>query len=427
MSRYSTSLWTRRRMLGATALGLAAPVIAPRASWAQGETIRIGWVSPTTGPIAAFGSSDDFVFSQLDALFAKGLDIDGKTYGIEIIRKDSQSNPNRAADVASELILQDEVHLMLSSSTADTVLPVSDQCELNEVPSISTDTPWDAFFFGRGGDPAKGFNWTYHFFWGGQQIIQSYGSLWDQISTNKKVGLLLSNDSDGVAMSNPDIGFAAQIKALGYEVVDGGLFDPLSDDFSAQIGAMKDAGVDILTGIFLPPDWTTFWVQAAQQGFKPKAATIAKALLFPASAESLGDLALGLSTEIWWSPGHPYVSSLTGTGAAQMAADFTAATKKQWVQPMGYKHALLEVAMDVLKRSGNPTDPGAVMAAVKATNLKTMVGPVSWAKGPVPNAAPTPVVGGQWVKGKDSPYDLAICENRYAPEINVQKAFEALS
>ena len=427
MSRYSNSLWSRRRVLGTGAAALAAPVIAPRRAWAQGNEIRVGWVSPTTGPIAAFGAADDFVLGQLEAKLAKGVEINGTVRPIRLIRRDSQSNPNRAAEVASQLILDEEVHLMLCSSTADTVLPVTDQCELNEVPSVSTDTPWDAFFFARGGDPAKGFDWTYHFFWGAGQVVDCYASLWNQLDTNKRVGLLLSNDSDGVAMSHPEIGMAAMVRKAGFEVVDGGLFQPLSDDYSAQIARMRDAGVDIMTGVFLPPDWTTFWVQSAQQGFKPKAASIAKALLFPTAVEALGPLGEGLSTEVWWSPDHPYPSSLTGESSADLAAAYTRATGRQWIQPMGYKHALVETALDILGRCADPTDSGAMMEAIRGTDLTTLVGRVNWQNGPVPNACPTPVVGGQWTKGEAAPFDLKIAENAQAPEIAVQRPFRALN
>ena len=427
MSRYSKSLWTRRRVLGASAAALAAPAIMPRRAWAAGNEIRIGWISPTTGPIAGFGSADDYVLGQLEPVLAEGLDIDGTHYDLRLIPKDNQSNPNRSAEVASQLILDDEVHLMLSSSSADTVLPVTDQCELNEVPSVSGDTPWDAFFFGRGGDPATGFDWTYHFFWGGQQVVDSYVSLWDQLDTNRKVGLMMSNDSDGVAMSNPDVGFAAQLRSHGVEVIDLGLFEPLSDDFSAQIGQLKDAGVDIITGIFLPPDWTTFWVQSLQLGFQPKAATIAKALLFPSSVEAIGPSAQGLSTEIWWSPGHPFTSTINGLSSAEFAGKFTEETGRQWVQPMGFKHALIEVALDVLRRSGDPTDPGALIESIKTTDINTIVGPINFQTGPVPNVSPTPVVGGQWEKGSQFPFDLVINENQYAPEVPVQRPFEALT
>jgi hypothetical protein len=55
MTRYSRSLWSRRRVLGAGAAALAAPAILPRRAWGQGNEIRLGWVSPNTGPVAAFG------------------------------------------------------------------------------------------------------------------------------------------------------------------------------------------------------------------------------------------------------------------------------------------------------------------------------------------------------------------------------------
>ena len=427
MTRYSKSLWTRRRMLGASAAALAAPAITPRRAWAQGNEIRLGWVSPTTGPIAAFGSADDYILAGVEAAIGDGIDINGTTHPVRIIRKDSQSNPNRAAEVASELILDDEVHLMLSSSTADTVLPVTDQCELNEVPSLSTDTPWDAFFFARGGNPAVGFDWTYHFFWGGQQIVDCYVSLWDQLSTNRRVGVLMSNDSDGVALSDPQTGFAAMIERAGYEVVNGGLFQPLSDDYTAQIAQMRDANVDIISGVFLPPDWTTFWLQSAQQNFRPKAATIAKALLFSNAVDALGDQGVGMSTEVWWSPQHPYPSTLTQQSSRQIADGYTAQTGNPWVQPMGYKHALAEVAVDILRRCADPFDPGAMAEAIAQTQMTSLVGRIGFTDGPVPNVCSTPVVGGQWMRNAAGQFDLNIAENKQAPEIPVGGPFLALS
>jgi branched-chain amino acid transport system substrate-binding protein len=427
MTRYSRSLWTRRRMLGASAAAFAAPAILPRRAWAQGNEIRLGWISPTTGPVAAFGSADDYILAAIETAIGPGIEINGTTHPVRIIRKDTQSNPNRAAEVASDLILRDEVHLMLSSSTADTVLPATDQCELNEVPSLSTDTPWDAFFFGRGGNPAVGFDWTYHFFWGGQQIIDCYASLWDQLDTNRRVGVLMSNDSDGVALSHPENGFAAMIARAGFEVVNGGLFPPLADDYTAQIARMRDAGVDIISGVFLPPDWTTFWTQSAQQGFRPKAATIAKALLFHNAIEALGPLGHGLSTEVWWAPQHPFLSSVTGQTSRQISDGYVAQAGRPWVQPMGYKHALAEVAVDVLRRCADPFDPGAMVEAIQATRMQSLVGNIAFSGAPVPNVCSTPVVGGQWVRRADGGVDLSIAENLQAPEIPVDAPFFALN
>ncbi|MBL1240459.1 MAG: ABC transporter substrate-binding protein [OCS116 cluster bacterium] len=404
-------------------MGLAAPSLITSKAFANGRELKIGFVSPKTGPVAAFGASDDYVLAGVRKAIGEGIMINGELYPIRIIEKDSQSNPNRAAEVASQLILEDEVDLMLASSTADTTNPVADQCELNEIPCISTDTPWDGHFFGRGGDPAKGFDWTYHFFWGASQVVDSYTSLWDQLDTNKKVGVLWSNDSDGVPLSNQITGLPPLFEKAGYEVIDAGFHQPLSDDFSAQISQLKAANVDIVSGVFLPPDFITFWLQAAQMNFKPKAVTVAKALLFPSSVEALGDLGHGVSSEVWWSPNHPYSSGLTGESSADLANGYMNQSGKQWIQPTGYKHALLEVAIDVLKRCSDPLDPNAIISSIRATDYNSIVGPINWSNGPVKNASATPLVGGQWVKGKDHPFDLNICENKGAPEIQVQSKF----
>lgn len=427
MTQLTRTQLTRRTLLRTGAAALAAPAILPSRAFAAADTIKIGFVSPQTGPIAAFGASDAYVLDGVKKAIGDGIKVGDTVYPVEIIVKDSQSNPNYAAEVANKLILDDQVDLMLASSTADTTNPVADQCELNEVPCISTDTPWDGHFFGRGGDPKVGFTWTYHFFWGASQIVDSYTSLWDQLDTNKKVGVLWSNDSDGVPLSNKDHGLPPLFIAKGYELVDAGFHQPLADDFSAQIAQLKAAGVEIVTGVFLPPDFTTFWTQCAQQGFRPKAVTVAKALLFPSAVESLGKNGDGVSSEVWWSPNHPFKSGLTGQSSKELAEGYEKASGQQWIQPTGYKHALLEVALDVLKRSGNPKDKAAVLDAITKTDYMSIVGPVNWANGPVKNACQTPLVGGQWTARGDGHFDLVVCENKSALEIPVQAAFKALT
>ena len=70
----------------------------------------------------------------------------------------------------------------------------------------------------------------------------------------------------------------------------------MNNDFTSQIAAFKAAGAEIVTGNMIPPDFATFWSQAAQQGFKPKIVTIGKALLFPSVINSLGARGNGLTT-----------------------------------------------------------------------------------------------------------------------------------
>src|SRR5205814_1458500 len=156
--------------------------------------------------------------------------------------------------------------------------------------------------------------------------------------------------------------------------------------------------------------------QAAQQGFKPKIVTIGKALLFPSVVDSIGPRADGLSSEIWWTPNHPFKSSLTGQSAKELTDAYIKATGRPWTQPIGFKHALFEVVADVVKRTADLGDKKAIMAAIKSTDLKTIVGQVKWTGQPVKNVTKTPLVAGQWQKKGDR-FDLVITTNKTATEI----------
>jgi branched-chain amino acid transport system substrate-binding protein len=392
-----------------------------------GETIKIGYVTPRTGALAPFGEADEFVLGQIRKAFANGIDTPKGKLKVQIVVKDSQSTANRAGTVASDLILKDKVDLVLVSSTPDTTNPVSDQCELNGVPCISAVAPWQSWFFGRKGDPEKPFQWTYHFFWGVEDLNAVYLDMWGQVDTNKKVGALWPNDADGNALSNKETGQPPAITKEGYTITDPGRYANGTTDFSAQINRFRSAGDEVLVGCPIPPDFTTFYKQAAQQGFRPAVASIAKAILFPSAVDALGEIGEGLSTEVWWSPSHPFKSSITGASSQEVADAFIASTNKQWTQPIGFAHALFEVARDVFGRATDAKDKQAVADAIKATEVDTIVGPISWKNGPVPNVAKTPLTGGQWVKGEKFPYDLVLVSNSTAEDIPTAAELKPIS
>lgn len=359
-------------------------------------SVKVGFVSPRTGPLAPFAEADDFIISSLQQRFAAGVGRGETKLPIELVRKDSQSDSNRASEVTAELIGTDAVDLVIASSTADTVNPVSDQCEVNGVPCLTTNAPWEAYYFGRNGTPQKGFDWTWHFFWGLDGLTQVYTDLWALTPTNRVVGALWPNDAEGAAFSNPQSGFPPRLTAGGFTLVDRGRFPPATADYSAQISAFKAASVEIVTGVLPPPAFATFWSQAAQQQFRPKIVTMAKALLFPTAVAALGPRAEGLSTEVWWSPRHPFKSGLTGQSSAELAAAYQQATGKGWTQPIGFQHALFEVAIDALNRCADFGSAEAIRDAIRQTQYNSIVGPVAWTGQPVANVCRTPLAGGQW-------------------------------
>jgi branched-chain amino acid transport system substrate-binding protein len=296
---------------------------------------------------------------------------------------------------------------MVVMHTPDTVNPVDAMCERYSMPCISLDAPVDAWLTGG---PYK---WSFHAFWTVDALTNLFVDIWEEASgkTNKIVGALWPNDPDGTTFEKF---FTKILPDRGYKVIDPGRFPYFNKDFSSFVNLFKKENVEIVTGCPIAPDWGTAWRQIHQQGFNPKIATIAKACLFPADVNALGgNLANGITTEVWWTPYHPFKSSLTGESSKDLCDAWTKETKKAWTQPIGFKYAGFEIAADALKRA-QTLDKKKLRDAIAATDMDTIVGPIKYNE---KHFSETPLVGGQWVKGKKYPWELEIISNRRYPKI----------
>lgn len=428
----TTTSASETTITGATSTSEGESTTSVSTSAEAGRKIKCGFVAPLTGAIAQFGLPDQFCHAMWTDAVKDGLVCgDGLKHPIEIIMKDSQSDSNRAAQVAGDLITNDAVDIIMSASTNDTVTPVAAQAETLGCPMMSNDAPWQAFYYSRN-PPEEGFHWTYHMFWGLEDVIATFMDLWSQVPTNKIVTGFWPNDADGNSWRDPEMGFPAVIPSEGYKLIWDGGFNSGTEDYSAPIAQAKKEGAEIMTGVPLPPDWTNIWKQCSQQGYQPKIATIGKACLFPQAMEALGELGYGISTEVWWTPRHPFKSSLTGETCQQVADNFTTRTGLQWTQPLLH-YGVFEVVVDALKRCKDVDDKEQVVAAIASTKMETLAGPVDFTSPvdinslhPVKNVYRTPLVGGQWVKGEKWPYDLKICSNKQGPMINVDGKLEPI-
>lgn len=417
---------TRREMLKGTGLvlgGLAMPgfleACLTSTPTTQSGSIKIGFVSPITGPAAGFGEPDSYAIGLARNAFKNGLTVGGTNYSVEIVSRDGQSTPSVGASVAQDLIQNQKVDLMLATSTPETVNPVSDACEAAGVPCISTVVPWEAWYLGRGakvGQPSP-FKYTFHFCFGVEQFFNAYTHLWPQVTTNKKVGVLWPNDADGNAIRGA---LGPLLKQAGYTIVDPGAYEDGTNDYTAQIQKFISEDCQIFNTFPIPPDFATFWRQAAQQGYTKhvKIGQIAKTGLFPSQVSSLGSIGNGLASGVYWAPTWPYKSSLTGISSKDLASGYETSSGKQWNQQLGPSLALFDVAQAVLKASGNPKDKAKVADAMKTLAVDTPIGHLDWSKpatlagAAVPNVVAAPIIGGQWKQNVSKwPVDFVICEN----------------
>ena len=414
---------TRRHFLAAGAATGLALSLGTRAAFAQDAPLKVGFISPRTGPLGGFGQTDGYVLDLARKALEAGIEIGGKKYAVEILDRDTQSDPSRAGQLAKDLINNDGVDLMLAVSTPETINPVSDACEAAGVPCLSTVMPWQAWYFGRGAKPGEPspFKWTYHFGFGVETFHQTYLSQWGKIETNKKVAVMYPNDADGNAIR---ANLAPLLAADGYTIVDPGAYETGTTDFSSQIAMFKAEGCEIFNSFPIPPDFAAFWRQAAQQGLHRqfKIVQVAKTGLFPSDIEALGDLGKNIASAAYWHKAFPYKSSLTGVGGQELADGYEAAAGKQWTQQLGASLSLLDAGFEALKAAADAKDKAAVAKAISTLNVTTIAGKVDFTSGPVPNVASGPIIGTQWVPSAGGKYkfDYVVTENATDPNVPVE-------
>jgi branched-chain amino acid transport system substrate-binding protein len=414
---------------GAAGLVGGMPALWKRANAAEG--LKVGFISPRTGPLAGFGEGDPYVLELVRKSLAKGISLGGTSYAVEILDRDTQSDPARAGQLAKELINSNAIDFMLTTSTPETVNPVSDACEAAGVPCLSTVMPWEAWYFGRGAKPGQPspFKWTYHFSFGVKNFFDCYVSQWHELPTNKKVGVLYPNDADGNAIREHLI---PDLQKAGFTVIDPGPYEDGTSDYSAQIAKYKSENCQIFNTFPIPPDFATFWRQAAQQGYAKTVtiAQIAKTGLFPSNVEALGSLGDKLATACYWHRDFPYKSSLTGVSSRELADGYERETGKQWNQQLGASLSLFDAGFQALKNSGAPKTKAAVAKALASLNTITIVGKVDFTSGPFPNVSPASIIGSQWVKSKPGskfPFEMVITEHANDPKVPVTAKLLAYS
>ncbi len=413
----------------ATTTTAAAETTTTSAGVETGRPIKVGFVDPITGPLAAFGVAGSYCVDKWKADTADGVVLgDGKNHMFEIQVVDSQSDTNRASQVTADLINNAKVDLVMAAATGDTVAPVADMCEGSDMPCLSIDVPMEVFVFQRGGAPDKPFKWTYNLFWGLTEQQQVEWDMFSQVETNKKIAAIWPNSGPGNAYRQA-YGQSTEWPAKGYTFVDGGAYVQPSEDFTAQISEFKKQGCEIAQGVMIDPDWNTFTNQAAQQGFKPKIMEGIIPTLFPTSMESYGKLADGHCGVQWFHPTFPFKSSLTGATCQEMCDDFEKVKGMQWQQCIMH-YAVFEWAVDVFKRTTNIEDKEEFIKRVQETKMADSLAgpidytvPVQWGTShPTLNCVTTPTYGGQWrlTNGGKYMFDLVVVSNVTSPVVKVQ-------
>lgn len=406
--------WRRRDVMMASVAALGLPGAASAQPAAAEAPIRVAWISPQTGVLSAFGVTDRFVHGLLAPRLRAGLDgADGSRRAIDVSLHDAASSPGKARELAESLVAAG-VQMIVATATPEICNPVADTCEAAKVPCLSTIVPWQAWYFARGGSATRRFDWTYHFFCGLEDFADVYSALMARASLGQKVGGLFGDDIDADAFLGA-LPAAFRRRGLDLQVpVRPRLAQPDWIDVATRF---RNARIDMVTGVLPPPQATDFLAAARTIGYTPRMASIAKAFPFPETVQAVHRPGLTLTNEVWWSPAWPFSSALTGMRAPDLAKAYEDGTGRQWVQTLGFSHALLDVVAQAC-RTARTSDRAGLRESLARVRVNTVTGPISFLDPhPNRNVCTTPAVGGQWMRDAAGRWVLQVVDNSRSPFI----------
>ncbi|MCB1311339.1 MAG: ABC transporter substrate-binding protein [Sedimentitalea sp.] len=199
----------RRTMLRATALAAVASLAFSGLAHAENPVLKIGFVGVTSGPAAAWGTSNQRSMETRAAWINEtgGVEIGGTVYDVEIVAFDDQKDPKRAI-AGMEKMAQDGIHYVVGPNVDDGAAAVRPVAEQNGIIYFPYAFPKELYT-----PPAS------NAVLGMVANYQSGPAIYKYLIENhgiKKVAFVAANESD--PLSQRDGGVAAA-KELGLEMV----------------------------------------------------------------------------------------------------------------------------------------------------------------------------------------------------------------
>ena len=123
---------SRRAMLGV--MGAAILAATPTTGFAENAKLKIGFVGVTSGPAAAWGTSNVRSMQTLAAWYNElgGVKIGEVTYDLDIVTFDDQKDPKRAI-AGMEKMAQEGIHYVVGPNVDDCAAAVRPVAEANGI------------------------------------------------------------------------------------------------------------------------------------------------------------------------------------------------------------------------------------------------------------------------------------------------------
>ena len=245
---------SRRALIGAaSAIALFAGATSASAADAK---LKIGFVGVTSGPAAAWGTSNVRSMQTLAEWYNEmgGVKIGDKTYELEVVTFDDQKDPKRAVE-GMEKMAQEGIHYVVGPNVDDGAAAVRPVAEKNGIIYFPYAFPKE-LYTAPASNAILGMIANY------QSGPAIYKFLMDNKGV-KKVAFIAANESD--PLSQRDSGVAAA-KALGLEVVaDKDTYQNDTRDFTPVLTPIVALKPDLLVLSGVAPANAPLLIRAARE------------------------------------------------------------------------------------------------------------------------------------------------------------------
>lgn len=225
---------------------------------AASNIIKIGSVSPLTGPQAHLGKdNENGARLAVDEINAAGLTLGGKKMHIDLLSEDDQADPKTATTVAQKLVDSGVVGVIGHLNSGSTI-PASTIYHAAGIPQISPSATAIAY-------TAQGYNTAFRVMTNDKQ----QGHVLGQFAVNKlgakKIAVIDDRTAYGQGLADE---FAKAAEAAGAEIVAREYTTDKSTDFMAILTSIKSKSPDLVFFAGMDPQAGPMARQMRQLGLK---------------------------------------------------------------------------------------------------------------------------------------------------------------
>jgi branched-chain amino acid transport system substrate-binding protein len=292
--------WVARCVRLTVAFGAMAFALGTQFSAASAEdVIKIGAPLPMTGPLApeAVKQQQGYDLWAEQANKAGGISVGGKTYKVEIVYTDYQSNTPRAVQATEQLITQNNVNFMFAPFGSGAAKAASTVSEKYKVPTVAA-TASSAQVYDQG------YKYLFGTFTPNDTLTTPLTRIVKAKAPDvKKVAILARNDLFPLAIAQE---MEKSAKANGIEVVYSEKYAIGTLDHSAALSQIKSLSPQWIFITGYVNDLLLVRKQMVDQQMKAPVVTMIAGPAYRDFIDSAGKSAENLTSASWWHPAEDY-------------------------------------------------------------------------------------------------------------------------